>query len=217
MSPVLEEVWSETTSDFPKEVADEWWTKMLKKYSEDGRSYHNIQHLEEKFEQFKTVKQTVKNANAVALAIFFHYYEYDPKAVDCEEKNCEHFNNFADESGLPNESPLRSAVVDLLHAAATHSTDAHKTEELFGSDDLHFFLDIDMAVLGSDPEQYAEYTAKVQQEYAFLPESMYRSLRLKVLQSFLQIPNIFATKEFREKFESKARANIQKEVESLKK
>jgi len=87
---------------------------------------------------------------------------------------------------------------------------------MYGSEDQHYFLDIDMAVLGSSPEHYSEYTAKVQQEYAFLPEATYRNLRLKVLQSFLQIPNIFASKEFREKFECKARANIQKEVDSLK-
>jgi predicted metal-dependent HD superfamily phosphohydrolase len=78
------------------------------------------------------------------------------------------------------ESPLRSAVVDLLCAAATHSTDAHKTAGMYGSEDLHFFLDIDMAVLGSNPEHYSEYTDKVQKEYTFLPETMYRSLRLKV-------------------------------------
>jgi predicted metal-dependent HD superfamily phosphohydrolase len=72
MSLVLEEVWNEAISGLPKDVTDEWWTKILEKYSEDGRSYHNIQHLEEKFDQLRTVKQILKNANAVILAIFFH-------------------------------------------------------------------------------------------------------------------------------------------------
>ncbi|PSN33311.1 hypothetical protein C0J52_21231 [Blattella germanica] len=180
MSSTLEEVWTEATKNLSKAAVDEWWTKILEKYGEDERNYHNIHHLEEKIEHFKTVKGVLGNPDAVALAIIFHYYEYDPKAMDCVEKNCEHFNKFADDSGIPKESVLRSKVVELLQAAATHSTDAHKNEGQYGSEDLHFFLDIDMAVLGSDPELYSEYIAKIQQEYAFLPETMYKSLRLKV-------------------------------------
>jgi hypothetical protein len=38
------------------------------------------------------------------LYSFIFSYEYDPKAVDCVEKNCEHFNKFADEVGIPNVS-----------------------------------------------------------------------------------------------------------------
>lgn len=102
-----------------------------------------------------------------------------------------------------------------MEASAIHSTDEHKTEGAFGVDDHHYFLDLDMAVLGSPPEQYGQYTAELHSEYSFLDVTSYKNLRKKVLQSFLLIPNIFATKEFREKFEKQARQNIQDELQSL--
>ncbi|XP_039300134.1 uncharacterized protein LOC111055422 isoform X2 [Nilaparvata lugens] len=144
-------------------------------------------------------------------------FEYDPKMVDCFKKNLEHFDIFANDCAIKSESELYKSVVSLLESVDTHSTDEHKTGGVFGAEDGHYFLDLDMAVLGGDSEYYAtEYATNIQAEYDFLPEPMYKGLRLKVLQSFLQIPNIFATKEFREKYEEQARANIQKEVEKLK-
>nr|CAD7399023.1 unnamed protein product [Timema cristinae] len=77
------------------------------------------------------------------------------------------------------ESTLHSTVLALLQAASTSSTEEHKTPGVFGTDDLHYFLDLDMAILGSSPEHYVEYTSIVRREYAFLSDNMYRSLRLK--------------------------------------
>lgn len=74
-----------------------------------------------------------------------------------------------------------------------------------------------MAVLGSPQERYAQYINNIHNEYSFLDSKSYKCLRTKVLQSFLLIPNIFATKEFREKFEEQARKNIQEELNNLTK
>lgn len=41
-------------------------------------------------------------------------------------------------------------IADLIQASETHMTDAHMNEGALGSDDVHYFLDIDMAILGSD-------------------------------------------------------------------
>lgn len=41
-------------------------------------------------------------------------------------------------------------VVDLIMATKSHNTDIHNTPGGLGSDDLHYFLDFDMAILGSN-------------------------------------------------------------------
>ncbi|XP_026278885.1 uncharacterized protein LOC113206845 [Frankliniella occidentalis] len=216
MATKLEATWKECTSDLPRAVTESWWTNIVEKYTEEPRKFHNLQHLEDKMTHFESVKSILKNPKAVALAIIFNYYEYDPKSVDCETRNIAMFDKFAEDAEIPNESQIHQEVVSLLQAHATHSTDEHKTGGMFGAEDHHYFLDIDMTPLGGEPEDYALYSSKVQQEYGPMPANQYRTFRLRVLETFLMIPNIFATKEFREKFEEQARLNIAKEVSSLK-
>lgn len=212
----LEDSWKEATEGLDAAVCDSWFTRLQEVYSEEKRTYHNLDSLREKLNHYYEIKSNLKNPRAVLLAIFFQNFEYDPKAlVFSEDKNLEHFNAFADEAEVPSDAELREETCALLKVAATHSTEAHKVGGAFGSEDAHYFLDLDMAVLGSSPESYAEYREQIRGEYSFLSEPMYTALRLKVLQNFLQIPNIFATVEFRDKLEEQARQNIQAEVEML--
>lgn len=78
------------------------------------------------------------------------------------------------------DAELREETCALLKVAATHSTEAHKVGGAFGNEDAHYFLDLDMAVLGSSPDSYAEYRERIRGEYSFLSEPMYTALRLKV-------------------------------------
>lgn len=211
----IEESWKEATDGLDSGICDTWFRKVQEAYSEEKRTYHNLDSLRDKLNCYYEIKDNLKNPQAVLLALFFQNFEYDPKALDGENKNLEHFNTFADEAEIPTDAVLREETCELLKVAATHSTDAHKIGGAFGGEDAHYFLDLDMAVLGSSPENYAEYREKIRGEYCFLSEPMYTALRLKVLQNFVQIPNIFATKEFREKYEEQARQNIQTEVELL--
>jgi hypothetical protein len=58
------------------------------------------------------------NAIELLLQLLAYSFEYDPKAVDSEEKNSEHFNKFADESGIPKVSEHKFSIlkqVDIDH------------------------------------------------------------------------------------------------------
>nr|SVE92220.1 EOG090X00VK [Megafenestra aurita] len=89
-----------------------------------------------------------------------------------------------------------------------------RLQHLTGTDDVHYFLDIEMAVLGCSPSEYAEHFdyAKMKEEYGFTSDHDFFELRLKVLRYFLQIPNIYATEDFRNRFDEQARSNITNEI-----
>jgi len=72
MSAALENLWKECTHHLNSSVADEWWTNIVKNYNEEGRCYHNLEHLETKMNHYFAVKDLLHNPKAVALAIFFN-------------------------------------------------------------------------------------------------------------------------------------------------
>ncbi|KMQ94620.1 hypothetical protein RF55_5216 [Lasius niger] len=177
----LEDSWKEATEGLDAAICNAWFTRLQEVYSEERRTYHNLDSLREKLNHYYDIKGNLKNPRAVLLAIFFQNFEYDPKALDGEDKNLEHFNIFADEAEIPSDAELRGETCALLKVAATHSTEAHKVGGAFGGEDAHYFLDLDMAVLGSSPDSYAEYRERIRGEYSFLSEPMYTALRLKML------------------------------------
>lgn len=73
MSTELENKWMEITNDaginFDKK--HHWWSKLIQNYTSEGRQYHDIESLEERFRQFSSIIAKLKNPVAVAFALFF--------------------------------------------------------------------------------------------------------------------------------------------------
>ncbi|VDD96541.1 unnamed protein product [Enterobius vermicularis] len=106
-------------------------------------------------------------------------------------------------------------AANLIEESGKNCTETHLTEGEFGTDDLHYLIDFDMAFLGDQPAAYQKHIENIRKEYAHLDDAEYNSQRLKILELFLQIPNIFATKELRERYEEQARKNILNEIDQL--
>ncbi|GAB5525289.1 MAG: hypothetical protein Roseis2KO_31610 [Roseivirga sp.] len=81
--------------------------------------------------------------------------------------------------------------------------------------DTNYLTDIDLSVLGAAPEVYQNYTVAIRKEYSIYPGFLYKRGRKKVLKHFLEMEHIFKTELFREKYEDRARKNLQAELNSL--
>ena len=77
-------------------------------------------------------------------------------------------------------------------------------------------VSIDLAVLGAEPAAYDAYARAVRQEYAHVPQAAWRQRRAAVLQRFLDAPVIFPDPAFRAAREPQARANLARELASLR-
>ena len=81
--------------------------------------------------------------------------------------------------------------------------------------DARLLVDIDLAILGTEPARFAEYDAQVREEYGWVPGLIYRAKRREVLAGFLNRPAIFDTGWFRERFEVQARGNLVRAIRAL--
>ena len=72
--------------------------------------------------------------------------------------------------------------------------------------------DIDLAILGSPPERFSSYEADVRQEYAWVPQTVYREKRVALLQRFVDRPRLYRSAPAFEMFEAQARINLSEAV-----
>ncbi|MBD9700445.1 DUF4031 domain-containing protein [Flavimobilis sp. GY10621] len=75
--------------------------------------------------------------------------------------------------------------------------------------------DADLAVLAGSPTTYRRYVRRVRAEYAHVDDAAWRVGRAEVLRSLLVTEHLFATPVGRDRWESRARANLAGEIEAL--
>jgi predicted metal-dependent HD superfamily phosphohydrolase len=130
---------------------------------------------------------------------------YNVLNSDNEERSAKLAVARLNELGLP-DSKIRKCEQYII---------ATKSHEASDDTDMNLFTDADLAILGSQPQQYLQYIEQIRQEYKYFPDIVYKPGRKKVLHHFLNMQTIYKTKEFAAKYEQQARANLSMEIEML--
>ncbi|MDR2236370.1 MAG: hypothetical protein LBE92_09615 [Chryseobacterium sp.] len=181
------------------------WQEIEARYSEKGRYYHTLVHLEQMIHELESVKDHLSDFNGVLFSVFYHDVIYDAFSQSNEEKSAAYAVPRLEKLGL---SPDRvSKIHDQIIA-----TKAHQQSE---DHDTNYLLDADLSVLGKDWQTYLDYSQKIRKEYAIYPDFLYKPGRKKVLKHFLEFKNIFKTEVFRSRYEMQAGINLKAELEIL--
>jgi len=185
------------------QIACEWFDKIVKRYNEPQRHYHNAEHIAHCLAEFRAASRLAENPAEVELALWLHDVIYDPRRADNEEQSAEFARTFCREAGIEHER-----VVDLIFATKHNVAPASK--------DSRLVVDIDLAILGQPEERFWRYEKEIREEYAFVAEDVFRMKRGEILEKILQCERVYASEFFFAKYEQDARRNLKQSVERLR-
>lgn len=178
---------------------------LLVRYAEPHRHYHATQHLAECLGHTERIRALAERPSEVLAALWFHDAIYDTQRHDNEDLSAQWAHQALRESGA------EAAMADRVHQLVMVTQ--HRAEPI--TRDEQVLVDVDLSILGSAPERFAQYEAQIKAEYVWVPEAIFSEKRREVLASFLARPRLYATEVFRALYEARARDNLQQALRAL--
>lgn len=200
----FEQLCSPFTED--QQFISDLWREIETRYSEKGRHYHNLLHLENMFSELEAVESDISDFTAISFSVFYHDIIYDAASKSNEEKSAVKAEKRLTDLQFSKDKISRISQQIL----------ATKSHQRSDDEDTNYLLDADLSVLGKDLKTYLQYTQNIRKEYSIYLDFLYKPGRKKVLKHFLELESIFKTEYFKEKYEIRAKENIAAELQLLK-
>ena len=179
--------------------------RLVAAYSEPHRHYHTLHHLRDCLALFDEARPDAQHPGEVELALWFHDSVYDPQRKDNEERSADWAMDAALDAGLT------GAAAGRLHALVM----ATRHEAMPEDADAQLLVDVDLAILGSAPDRFDESDRQIRAEYAHVSDEDWKTGRSDVLNKFLARPRLYGTQRFHDRYEQRARDNLQRALARL--
>ena len=201
----LADRWERLWAAAPAHVRREIFDALLAAYNSPERHYHDLRHIATCLHEFDSVRHLATNSQAVEAAIWFHDVVYDGRRQDNEERSAQWAESCLQRLGV--SDAIRAEVKDLI-LFTRHDRDPITV-------DGKLMVDIDLASLGFSPEVFDANGHAIRREYAHVPERDFLRGRASLLGRFLARPRIYLTDEFCRRYETQARANLQRSLSAI--
>jgi predicted metal-dependent HD superfamily phosphohydrolase len=181
------------------------YQELIARYSEPHRSYHTVRHLDECFEKLGEIEDEAARLGEIEVALWFHDAIYDVRAKDNEAKSADWARAVAVSAGI---EPAAAGRIHSLVLCTVH-------DAVPSGDDERILVDVDLSILGAPAERFDEYERQIRAEYSWVPEGAFRGKRREILAQFLARPRIYSTRTFIDRYERRARENLDRSIARL--
>jgi predicted metal-dependent HD superfamily phosphohydrolase len=171
-----------------------------------GRRYHTVDHLAACLREFDAFAELAVRPAEVEFALWLHDAIYRTWRSDNEERSAAWAARLLEQGGAPAD------VVDRVRALILATR--HADGECAG--DAALVMDVDLSILGQPDGVYAQFEQDVRKEYWWVPRRKYVAGRTAILQGFLARPYIYVWPQFRERYEVRARENLERAITVLR-
>ncbi|MEI8067907.1 MAG: hypothetical protein WCG91_03095 [Candidatus Shapirobacteria bacterium] len=183
----------------------ETFEDIISHYSEPHRHYHTLKHINNCLEELEPVRASLKDPEAVELAIWFHDIIYTIGNNDNEEKSAQLAKEFCQKNSLSLSftKNVEDHILATKHISPSNNLDSQ------------YLADIDMSILGKSSDVFDKYEKQIYQEYSSLySKSDYQKGRKSFLETVLKNP-IYSTDYFKNKYQQSAENNIKRSISNL--
>ena len=187
-------------------VDDDAFNQLQELYSQPHRYYHTAAHINHCLIQLDSSDLPEANNPLVEYALWLHDAVYDTHSTENERRSADLAAEILNRAGADDQA---IEFVDSLIMATCH-------QEIPSERPHQLLVDIDLSILGSPPDVFAQFEKDIRAEYAWVPMNHYRKKRCEILQSFINRPDIYLTEEFQHRYEQQAKVNIENLLSQLK-
>lgn len=205
----LEDQWSSLLARFgvPAPLIARSFAEITIRYQAPGRHYHNLAHLRYALGGFQKIKSLARQPRLVQLAIWFHDLGFRPYGRANDSRSALAAMSWLGRFGIDDRAIDR--VCRLIEVTRDH--DPGELDR-----DAQIVSDADLAILGGTPEEYDWYRGGLRREYRLVPAWIYRRIRRASVARMLSRRSIYHTDGMRDQREERARANLLRELETLR-
>lgn len=189
--------------------------RLLARWTEPSRSYHNARHLAEVLAHVDELAEEAHEPDLVRLAAWYHGAVFDAaerasyahRGGEDERASAALARLELGELGVPDRAVDR--VAEMVTALERHSPEP-------GDDDCAVLCDADLAMLAAEPQRYKAYLSAIRAEYSHIPVVEFVRARIAILRHLEARPRLFSS-PLGHGWEEPARQNLAAELQRLEK